>query len=57
MLILEPKEMLENPDCYEVVRGKGYVSTEKATEEERKIVEEFNRKYKRIQKNTVVIEE
>ncbi len=44
MLIPKPAIMLNNPDCYKVEFGKGYVPTESATEEEKKAIAEYNKK-------------
>lgn len=42
MLLPMPEEMLNNPKCYRLEKGIGYVPTEGATEHEAKVVREFN---------------
>lgn len=56
MLITQPKILRDNPDCYTVEKGKGYVPTEIATEEERKAIEEFNKAWHKGRNNMVRIE-
>ena len=45
MLLSLSKELLENPACYKVERGRGYVPTETATKEEIKIIKAYNEKW------------
>ena len=45
MLIPMPAVMRKNPKCYKVEFEKGFVPTESATEEERKAINEFNKKF------------
>lgn len=39
----QPEILRNNPECYRVERGKGYVPTEIATEKERQAIKEFNK--------------
>lgn len=57
MLLSQPKILRDNPECYKVEHGKGYVPTEIATEEEKKAIAEFNKKWHKGRKNMVRIEE
>ena len=43
MLIIKPKEMCDNPSCY-IEKDGNYIPSESATEEEIKIIKEFNKK-------------
>ena len=45
MLIIPPKEMLLNKDCYRLKDGK-YIPTEIATDEEKRAIEGYNRRLK-----------
>ena len=47
MLIGRSKEMIDNPNCYVVKRGEGYVPTANATKKERLAIEKFNERIAR----------
>ena len=57
MLLSQPKILRDNPECYKVEHGKGYVPTEIATEEEKKAIAEFNKKWHKGRQDMVRIEE
>ena len=57
MLFSEPDILRNNPECYTIEFGKGYVPTAIATEEEKKAVEEFNRKLRKGRERMIQIED
>lgn len=57
MLMSQPKILRDNPECYRVEYGKGYVPTETATEEEKKAIAEFNKEWHKGRRDMVRIEE